>query len=285
MSIKLDPRTNPFRADLAAESLRGVVVAARYAVGEPARVLRAWVPVCAAPDRDAMAISQMLFGEALTVFEWRDGWAWGQGVRDDYVGWVDAAALGEPGPAPDHRVVVTGAFRFPEPDLKAPPLDLLPFGALVTLAGERNGYAELVGGGWVYRRVLAARDAAAPDPVATARLFLGQPYLWGGRGGGGIDCSGLVQAAVMASGRFCPRDSDMQAATLGDAVAIDRPRCRGDLVFFPGHVGIMADAQRLIHANATHMQVVEEPLAAVLDRIADAGPGKPSRGIAVVRRL
>ena len=44
---------------------------------------------------------------------------------------------------------------------------------------------------------------------------------------------------------------------------------RGDLVFWPGHVGMMLDGQRFIHANAFHMQVQIEPLAEAVARIGE----------------
>ena len=57
----------------------------------------------------------------------------------------------------------------------------------------------------------------APDFVAAAERFVGAPYLWGGRTHFGVDCSGLLQTALQAAGRDCPRDSDMQEAELGRA--------------------------------------------------------------------
>ena len=46
---------------------------------------------------------------------------------------------------------------------------------------------------------------------------------------------------------------------------------RGDLVFWPGHVGIMSDGVMLLHANAHHMSVASEPLANAVTRIARDG--------------
>ena len=43
---------------------------------------------------------------------------------------------------------------------------------------------------------------------------------------------------------------------------------RGDLVFWKGHMGVMRDAETLLHANAYFMQVTSEPLAAAIARIA-----------------
>ena len=53
----------------------------------------------------------------------------------------------------------------------------------------------------------------------------------------------------------------------GHAVARDQIK-RGDLVFWKGHMGVMRDAETLLHANAFHMQVTSELLEAVIARIA-----------------
>jgi cell wall-associated NlpC family hydrolase len=106
------------------------------------------------------------------------------------------------------------------------------------------------------------------DPAGVAERFLGAPYQWGGRESLGLDCSGLIQQALYACGRACPRDSDQQAA-LGQPAPRESLR-RGDLVFWRGHVGMMLDEARMIHANAFHMGVSIEPLAEALSRIGPA---------------
>ena len=86
-----------------------------------------------------------------------------------------------------------------------------------------------------------------------------------------------------AAGLACPRDSDMQLAELGSAVPVSDELAglaRGDLVFWAGHVGIMLDAVRMLHANAHHMAVAAEPLRAAADRIARSGSV-----IAAVKRI
>ena len=103
------------------------------------------------------------------------------------------------------------------------------------------------------------------DAADVAQSFLGTPYLWGGDSRAGIDCSGLVQAAILACGKPCPRDSDMQS---GAFVPVGRGDLRrGDLVFWKGHVGMLLDETRLIHANAHHMAVAIEPLDHAVARI------------------
>ncbi len=84
-----------------------------------------------------------------------------------------------------------------------------------------------------------------------------------------------MQQALYACGLFAPRDSDMQAK-LGVAIERADDLKRNDLVFWRGHVGLMLDAERLIHANAYHMAVAVEPLAEAIPRIVAAGGGEPT---------
>jgi cell wall-associated NlpC family hydrolase len=115
---------------------------------------------------------------------------------------------------------------------------------------------------------VAPPPTPAGDPIAIAKSFLGKPYVWGGRGGAGIDCSGLIQRALAAIGVAAPRDSDMQQAALGTAIPEGAALQAQDLIFFPGHVGIMADAQTLVHATRHYGKTVTEPLVDVIARVA-----------------
>jgi len=272
--LALDRRRNAYRDDLAAESLRGRVAAPRYVAGEPRRVAVGSVPLQAQPDAGAPWTSEALFGEAVTVYDQRDGCAWVQLAGDGYVGYLRADALIDGGREPTHRVKALSSALFPLPDIKSGPLLHVPMNAQLCVAEVGAAFARLDDGRFVPAAHIAGRDEAAPDFAAVAESFLGTPYLWGGKTRLGIDCSGLVQVALQAAGHACPRDSDMQLAELGEAPAVGADLSglrRGDLVFWPGHVGIMLDDARLLHANAHHMAVAVEPLAAAAARIAAAG--------------
>ena len=121
--------------------------------------------------------------------------------------------------------------------------------------------------------IMAPQAAPPTDAVDFARQFLGRPYVWGGRGGEGIDCSGLIQRSMAARGVMAQRDSDMQQATLGRLLNDDEVPQRGDILFFPGHVGMMTDEENMIHATRAFNKTVEEPLADALVRIAKKNDG------------
>ncbi|ACA16616.1 NLP/P60 protein [Methylobacterium sp. 4-46] len=279
-----DPRLTAARPDLADARLRGAVQAARFVAGTTRRVGAPLAPLRRAPRDDAALDTEALRGEAVTVFEVAAGWAYAQLEADGYVGYLPAACLGDPDPAPTHRVTALRSFVFPAPDLKRPPLAHLSLSAAVAVEGEEGAYARLAGGGYVYAAHLADLSARAPDYAATATRLLGTPYLWGGRSSLGLDCSGLVQIALGAAGIAAPRDADLQEAALGIPVPVTPGLdglARGDLVFWRGHVGLMLDPATLIHANGHHMAVAIEPLAQARARIAAAGAGP----ITSIRRL
>lgn len=264
-----DPRLTPARGDLAARHLQGRVAADRFVAGETFEVRDPQAPLRRAPAPDAPLETEALMGERVMVYETSDeGWAWGQLESDGYVGYLPANALGRPGAAPTHKVAVVRTLVFPGPSIKLPPAAALPLGARVAIAREDGALAVTAAGGFVPARHLARLEARADDAVAVAERFLGAPYLWGGKTGLGIDCSGLVQVALAACGIACPRDSDMQERAFPAAT---EPLRRGDLLFWRGHVAIARDAASIIHANAFHMAVTIEPAADAVARSRASG--------------
>jgi cell wall-associated NlpC family hydrolase len=267
----LDPRTNPYRPDLAAKHLQGQVDARHFVEGVRHQVIEPIADLRREPAHEAALDTQALFGDIVTVYETSDeGWCWGQLESDGYVGYLSANALGPVGEAPTHRVSVPRTFGFPGADIKLPPMIALPMGAALPIVRETGRFA-LNGYGWHFPAThLMPLAAKQPDFVSVAESLLGAPYLWGGKSSLGIDCSGLVQISLQAAGVPCPRDTYMQEQTLGKPSPLSDLK-RGDLIFWKGHVAVARDAKTIIHANGHHMMVAIEPAADAIARIKAAG--------------
>lgn len=269
--MMLDRRLHAFRPDLAEAGLEGEVQALRFVAGTPARVAVPVIGLRPQPDLASGIDTELLFGEDVTVFERADGWCWVKAASDGYVGYLPEEALSEIQAEPTHIVTVQRTFVYPEPELRKPYKGILSMGSRVRIVSEAeargNHYVVLEDGTAIFSKHVQPISAGiGGDYVDIAARFIETPYLWGGRSGLGIDCSGLIQLAMQMTGRTAPRDTDMQAAGLGDV--IDRAELRrGDLVFWKGHVAIMEDPQTILHANGHTMTVARENFEAAVKRI------------------
>jgi cell wall-associated NlpC family hydrolase len=233
----------------------------------------------AAACDDTDVVSQATLGERLAILEANGDFA---RVRtpDGYEGWLPASALAEyPDPTSPRYAASGGVVEvtslmanvYREPDLKsARPILQAPLTSRLELldASAADGWLSVrlpAGGmGYVQRGDIRTTDAQARrrrrsprDIVATARRFLGVPYLWGGLTSRGVDCSGLTSVAYRANGIELLRDAHQQFAD-PRAVRVPKRRLRpGDLVFFGPderhvrHVGIYTGRGRFLSAT-TH---------------------------------
>lgn len=215
---------------------------------------------------------QLVWGEQVTVMDEQDGWAQIAAAKDGYSGYVPSKVLGATIQT-THWVSALATHVYTQPDFKSPDLRSLSFGSRVQVLSQDDRFAETPDG-FIPTPHLSPIETHLNDPVAVAELFLGTPYLWGGNSRLGIDCSGLVQASLLACDIPCPGDSDPQERALGNyAPPKGSVYLRGDLLFWKGHVALVRDSETLIHANAFHMAVALEPLQPAIDRILDQGDG------------
>jgi hypothetical protein len=282
MSVTIDPRVNAYRGDLADIALSNDIMAERYVEPIMRQCVRGIAPLLDKPNADAHMVSQIRYGEFLDVFEFRsDGYTWVQNRSDRYVGYLPPEIpLSEKIASLSNRVIAFKTFVYPEPDIKSPPIDELTLGSNISTDATSGAFLELTEGGYVFAKHVAPTEhSRTADYVFTAGQLLHTPYLWGGRTVLGLDCSGLVQLVLNMADIDCPRDSDQQREAFGTPLPDhwrDMEWQRGDLVFFPGHVGIMTGSDHMIHASAFDMKTVVEPVFDVVMRGNDIlAMGKP----------
>ncbi len=263
-----DPRITPANARAALETLRGSIDASVFTKGEPAQLIQPLTDLLASPNGPRER--QLLLGDGFTIIDRHQGHAFGQSTKDGYCGYLPETALG-PAEAPTHWVAAPATNLYPGPSIKLRETGTLSLNARVTAIGEDGKFTQTTRG---YVPTLHLRKLGDwhKDPVAIAQTFLGTPYLWGGNSRAGLDCSGLVQACLMACGKDCPGDSDLQQV-LGKLISEKAALKRGDLLFWDGHVALCMNADFMIHATAAFMAVVMENTRSAIKRIIDQGGG------------
>lgn len=265
----MDRRLTPANARAALDSLRGRVDAPHYTTGEAAWLRQGLADLLKAPDgaRDR----QLLWGDAVTVIDRHQGWAFVQAAKDGYCGYLPETALSTAPQRASHWVATPGSHLYAGPRVQQRTIAALPLGARLRLIGQEGDWAETPDG-WVPAMHLRPLGDWHADPATVAQGLLHAPYLWGGNSRAGIDCSGLAQIAFHACGQPLPGDSDLQAQA-GQPLPEAAPLRRNDLLFWKGHVALALSPGRMIHATAAAMAVIEEDTAAAIARIAASGGG------------
>ncbi|MCY4461989.1 MAG: NlpC/P60 family protein [Albidovulum sp.] len=263
------------RGRAAVGELRGNAGAAGFVDGELVQFAAPFASLRSRPGGELA--TQALFGERFRVLEAKGDEAYGQLARDGYAGYVSRERLVAPRDS-THRIAAISSHFYAAPDIRSPARQGPTLGGEICASAEANGFLEVEDEGFIpaaHARELSDRPT---DFVAVAEKFEGAPYLWGGKTCFGIDCSGLLQLSLHQTGMRCPRDSDLQAMEFSTSVGRGAPRERGDLAFWKGHVGILADAENLLHATARGMAVVVEPFEQARNRI-ESLEGNPFLGI------
>jgi len=184
------------------------------------------------PSEQSEMVSQILYGEKVEILKQSGNWLLIKNCFDQYEGWVDYRGILEDTADNVEKVVLSNAQMIVVEGQNL----LVPAGA------EVEGVK------------IKKQQPTGKQIIETAQMFLGIPYLWGGRSSFGFDCSGLVQIVYKINGMALPRDAKDQAQ-IGQIVSSLSESFSGDLAFFSTnnqtitHVGIIIDQQTLIHAS------------------------------------
>lgn len=262
----------------------GSLLGPRFSPGTGCQAISGIVPLRTHASARAERDTEVLFGERVTVLANRRGFMRVRADLDGKEGYVEARHFSDRPFRPTHRVCVPHVMTTRHRPVQSPELLHLGMNALVRVIETPDKFSRLSCGGWINHACLKPIGEHEEDFVEVACRFLRSPYLWGGRTGLGVDCSALIQAALIASGYACPRDSGPQSMSLGIPIRYECGLRRGDLVFWNGHVGVMVSRSEILHAADDCMRVVIEPLQQVIERRRrEELPHKQT--ITVVRRL
>jgi len=215
------------------------------------------VPMRSEPTESAEMVSQILFGEKGEILDKHGSWYQIRCAEDGYMGWVDHKLLLEIDrhtfdTITDYRFVLDGSLLLEDQTEMR-----LPLGARIPLRSSQELPVNfrIEDSSWTIMDSLhMIRVQEKSQLIALSRYFLNTPYLWGGRSGWGIDCSGFVQVLFRMAGLQIPRDASLQASR-GEEIPFG-DHMPGDLAFFRKkkqnritHVGMVVSKETIIHAS------------------------------------
>ncbi len=233
--------------------------------------LHSIVPVRAEAHEQAEQTTQLLFGELCTIEEQHSRWIRIHSLLDGQTGWVDSKMItpmtDEEYTAHTEALKTAAWVAFPVAyAVSGNNGQTLPLTAGTRLpkykADKGEGTFNVLGVDFRITPNFVIEQAytlTAETLLNATRFFLNIPYLWGGKNGLGMDCSGFTQIIFTLFGKHLPRNAAEQA-TQGTAIADLAAAQAGDLVFFcPAegatetphmtHVGILLDKERVIHCS------------------------------------
>lgn len=211
------------------------------------------IPLRAEPSDRSEQVSQVLFGEAFEIIEWKDKWVHIITATDNYAGWIDRL-----------QFIMLGHLAYKRLLQTPPPLTFRPVtqawkiidnSVLFLPAGSSLAFLEGTTSYIGSQKFEIIGEIGQTEQITNiAKSYLNTPYLWGGRTHFGIDCSGFTQIVYKLKGVNLKRDASMQAT---DGVLVDNlTKVKlGDLAFFGvdenkiTHVGILLGNGEVIHAS------------------------------------
>lgn len=211
-------------------------------------------PLRKEPSDKSEMTSQLLFGETFEIIQKEDKWSMITTTSDGYTGWIDNKQYESLQELPKNTALTVSAPLFVVQNASGA-FTFIPAGGQIYF----NSPTEIICGKSKYTCGESdGKNATTPTEIALGgMIFLGTPYLWGGKTITGMDCSGFTQLVYKMNGIQIPRDA-FQQAEIGTPISFIDEAETGDLAFFDNaegritHVGIILNQKELGVKSVLH---------------------------------
>lgn len=217
--------------------------------------------------------TECLLGENFSVIKTENRHSFGELLTDNYSGWVETNSLGKKSET-THRVTALSTNIYMKNNPKSIVLKSLYHGSELYVSHFKKEWAHVLVSnnaqiieGYVPKSHLSKKSNINHEWIKVGNMFLNTPYVWGGRTVSGIDCSALLQLSIKTIGINLPRNTKDQINFMTKSpdfkeISITNKKnfSKGLIFFWSSHVAFTNKKNSLLHANAFHMKVAEEPI-------------------------
>ena len=209
-------------------------------------------------------VTQLLYGDIFKKLGQSGSWIKIKNNSDNYKGYIKNKKFPS-NHKNTHKICVLQSNLYSKPNDKNKIPKKLSFGSKIKVTNKKGKFYKF-DNLWIKKKDLKKINFETKDNFKNINKFVNVKYKWGGKHFTGIDCSGLIQLFLNFNNKFCPRDTKDQIKYFKKKIQLKKIK-KNDLIFWKGHVGIVASKNRIIHAYGPLKKVTSAPLQKTLNDI------------------
>ena len=209
-------------------------------------------------------VTQLLFGDTFKKIKQTKSWVKIKNNSDNYKGYIKNRNF----PRDEkntHKVFSLSSNLYSKPYKNYKIKKKLSFGSKIKVT-EKKGKFYKFDNLWIEKKNLKPKNYKTKNIFSFVRKFINVKYKWGGKFHKGIDCSALIQLLINFNNKYCPRDAKDQIKYFKKNVKLEKIK-KNELIFWKGHVAIVLNQKKLIHAYGPYKKVVIMPIKKTIQRI------------------
>jgi len=209
-------------------------------------------------------VTQLLYGDTFKRLKKFGSWIKIKNNSDNYKGYIRNKNFPKD-QKNSHKIFSLSSNLYSRPNKKYKIKKKLSFGSKIK-ASEKKGNFYKFDNYWIEKKNIKSKNYKTKSIFSLAKKFTNVKYKWGGNFYTGIDCSALIQLLINFNNKFCPRDTKDQIKYFKKKVKLSKVK-KDDLIFWKGHVAIVLNKKKLIHAYGPLKKVMVMPINNTIKRI------------------
>jgi len=217
------------------------------------------------PTNNSETLSQILYGEKFKILNNGKNWVKIKTNYDNYIGYIKKGNFNQNfNPTLKIKKIKSKIF-IRKKNRFLPTKNYLYFASGISVLNKYKRLIEFEKNKWIKKSDIIKIDHFEKNYIKIIKLFKSSKYLWGGKTSDGLDCSALIQVYFYYNRIFFPRDTKDQIRYCKRKKV--RNLCKGDIIFWKGHVGLCLSKSKFIHAYGPKKKVMVMPTEQTIELI------------------